>query len=152
MGSSVMIPHGLFDSSGCPSLYLPISISVYIFLYVYISESCLTLCDPMDYSPSNSSVHGILQARILEWVTMPFFQGIFLNWASNPCLLHCRQILYHWATRETLVCLYFYTKPQEFLKFKLSSLMKIYQLWILWEEQSSTQKKIPDTFSLLLQQ
>ena len=32
--------------------------------------SCLTLCDPMDYSPPGSSLHGILQARILEW--LPF--------------------------------------------------------------------------------
>ena len=32
---------------------------------------CLTLCDPMDYSPPGSSVHEILQARILEWVAMP---------------------------------------------------------------------------------
>ena len=34
-------------------------------------QSCQTLCDPMDYSPPDSSVHGILQARILEWVAMP---------------------------------------------------------------------------------
>ena len=34
-------------------------------------ESCLILCDPMDCSPPGSSVHGILQARILEWVAMP---------------------------------------------------------------------------------
>ena len=34
-------------------------------------QSCLTLCDPMGCSPSGSSVHGILQARILEWVAMP---------------------------------------------------------------------------------
>ena len=33
-------------------------------------QSCLTLCDPMDYSPAGSSVHGILQARILDWVAM----------------------------------------------------------------------------------
>ena len=33
--------------------------------------SCVQLCDPMDCSPPGSSVHGILQARILEWVTMP---------------------------------------------------------------------------------
>ena len=36
------------------------------------AKSCLTLCDPMDCSPPGSSVHGILQARILEWVAMPF--------------------------------------------------------------------------------
>ena len=34
-------------------------------------QSCLTLCDPMDCSPPDSSVHGILQARILEWVACP---------------------------------------------------------------------------------
>ena len=38
-------------------------------------QSCLTLCDPMDCSPRGSSVHGILQARILEWVTMPSSRG-----------------------------------------------------------------------------
>ena len=35
---------------------------------------CPTLCDPIDYSPPGSSVHGISQARILEWVTIPFFR------------------------------------------------------------------------------
>ena len=34
-------------------------------------QSCPTLCDPMDSSPPGSSVHGILQARILEWIAMP---------------------------------------------------------------------------------
>ena len=34
-------------------------------------QLCLTLCNPMDCSPPGSSVHGVLQARILEWVAMP---------------------------------------------------------------------------------
>ena len=38
-------------------------------------QSCLTLCDPMDCSLPGSSVHGILQARILEWVAMPSSRG-----------------------------------------------------------------------------
>ena len=38
---------------------------------VLVAQSCLTLCDPMDCSPPGSSVHGILQARRLEWVAMP---------------------------------------------------------------------------------
>ena len=38
-------------------------------------QSCLTLCDSMDCSPPGSSVHGILQARILEWVAMPSSRG-----------------------------------------------------------------------------
>ena len=48
----------------------------------------------MDYSPPGSSVHGILQARILEWVSCSLFQGIFPTQRSNPGLPHCRQILY----------------------------------------------------------
>ena len=39
---------------------------------VLVSQSCLTLCNPMDSSPPGSSVHGVLQARILEWVAIPF--------------------------------------------------------------------------------
>ena len=40
-----------------------------------VAQSCLTLCDPTDGSPPGSSVHGILQARILEWVVVPFARG-----------------------------------------------------------------------------
>ena len=85
-------------------------------LFVYLSEgcpqtvcvclslqSCLTLCDPVDCSPPGSSVHGILQARILEWVAVPSSRGIFPIQELNPYLLqlpHCRQILYSWSTGE----------------------------------------------------
>ena len=37
-----------------------------------VTQSCLALCDCMDYSLPDSSVHGILQARVLEWVAMCF--------------------------------------------------------------------------------
>ena len=47
-----------------------------------VPQSCPTLCDPMNYT-----VHGIIQARILEWVTFPFSRE------SNPGPPHCRQIL-----------------------------------------------------------
>ena len=46
------------------------------------------LCDPMDCSPPGSSVHRILQARILEWVAHFLLQGIFPTWGSNLHLLH----------------------------------------------------------------
>ena len=39
------------------------------------AQLCLTLCDSTDCSPPGSSVHGILQARILEWVAIPFSRG-----------------------------------------------------------------------------
>ena len=54
-------------------------------------QLCLTLCSPLDYSPPGSSVHGILQARMLEWVAMPFSRRASLPMKSNPhllCLLH----------------------------------------------------------------
>ena len=38
-------------------------------------QSCLTFCDPMDCSPPDSSVHGILQAKILEWAAISFSRG-----------------------------------------------------------------------------
>ena len=40
-----------------------------------VTKSCLTLCDPMDYRPPGSSVHGILQAGILGWVVISFSRG-----------------------------------------------------------------------------
>ena len=46
----------------------------------------------MDCSPTSCSVHGISQARILKLVIISFSRG--------SCLLHCRQVLYHWARRE----------------------------------------------------
>jgi len=46
-------------------------------------QSCSTLYDPMDCSPPGSSVHGILQARILEWVAMPSSRFLNLNLDQN---------------------------------------------------------------------
>ena len=43
---------------------------------VKVAQLCLTLCNSSDYSPAGSSVHGILQARILEWVAAPFSRGL----------------------------------------------------------------------------
>ena len=58
-----------------------------------VTQLCSILCDPLDYNPPSSSVHGILQTRTLEWVAIPFFKG-----SSQPRagVLHCRWILYWW--------------------------------------------------------
>ena len=64
------------------------------------AQSCLTLCDPMDYSPLGSSVHGIFPGKNTRVGCHFLLQGIFPTQGSNPrflSLLHCRQILYHWA-------------------------------------------------------
>ena len=62
---------------------------------VSCSVRCLTLLNPTDCSLPGSSVHGILQTRILEWVAIPFSRRIFSTQGSNLGLLHCRQILYY---------------------------------------------------------
>jgi len=50
---------------------------VVVIYVVEFLKSCLTLCDPMDCSLPGFSVHGISQARILEWVAIPFSRGSF---------------------------------------------------------------------------
>ena len=50
-------------------------------------QSYLTLCYPVDCSPRGSSVHGILQARILEWVAMPFSRGC--SWSRDQTCVSC---------------------------------------------------------------
>ena len=50
---------------------------------VLVTQLCPTLCDHMDCSLPGSSVHGIIQARRLEWLAIPFSRGIFLTWGLN---------------------------------------------------------------------
>ena len=62
-------------------------------VHAKLLQSCPTLCNPMDCSPPGSSVHGILQERILEWIAIYFLlQGIFLTQGLNLhlSLLHCQ--------------------------------------------------------------
>ena len=78
-----------------------------------LSQSCLTLCDTMNCSLPNSSVLGICQARIPEWVAMPSSRGIFPTQGSNLRLLqllYCRWILYQFRYQgSSSIC------PQNFL-------------------------------------
>ena len=77
-----------------------------LFIPCECARSCPTLCDPMDCSPLGSSVHGIFQARILEWVAISFSRQS--SWPRGWTCISCisRWILYHWATREALYLLY----------------------------------------------
>ena len=52
-----------------------------------VAQSCPILCDLMDYSPLSSSVHGILQVRVLEWVAIPFSKGS--SWPRDQTHLSC---------------------------------------------------------------
>ena len=67
-------------------------------MHAKLLQSCPTLCNPMDCSPPGSSVHRILQARILEWVALPFSRGsslprdeAFVSYASHIG----KWVLYH---------------------------------------------------------
>ena len=62
-------------------------------LLVLGAQLCLTLCNPKDCGLPGSSVHGILQARILGVGSQSHLQGIFLTQELNLGLLPCRQIL-----------------------------------------------------------
>ena len=56
-------------------IYTCSSVDGHVCVCAQSLQSCLTLCDPVDCSPPGSSVHGILQARILEWGAMPSFRN-----------------------------------------------------------------------------
>ena len=85
-----------------PVLYSCFLLAIYFTnAYMCISHAQLlqshpTLCNPMDCNPPGSSVRGILQVRILEWVTMPSSRGSFYILAQgwNPHLLHLQMVVY----------------------------------------------------------
>ena len=67
-------------------------------------QSCPTLCNPMDYSPPSSSVHEILQARMLEWVAMP---------SSNTVAPHYTHFIYTY----TYTYIYIYVHSRSLLVY-----------------------------------
>ena len=74
-------------------------LSIKLVVVMLVAQSCLTLCDPMDCSPPGSSVHGILQARILEWVAIPFSRSS--SWPRDwTWVLDHKWILYRLSYRE----------------------------------------------------
>ena len=81
-----------------------IQLSKYLWIafccFCLVAKSCSTLCDPMDSSLTGSSVHGISQIRILEWVAISFSRGS--SQLRDQTCIFCisRWILYHWAIRE----------------------------------------------------
>ena len=77
-----------------------------------VTQSCPTLCDPIDCSPPGSSVCGILQARILKQV--PPSPG-YLNNLLNPHLFHCRRILYRLSHQRSLKNTYIFIYTHTYL-------------------------------------
>ena len=78
LGSLYLLPGSPQIQPGClPGLCSGESILIEAFLtrHKLVAQSCPTLFDPMNYSPPGSSVHGIFQARLLEWVAISFSRG-----------------------------------------------------------------------------
>ena len=68
-----------------------------------VTQPCLTLCDPMDRSLSCSSIHGTLQARVLEWIAISSSRGLPTpTQESNPGLSNCRQTPHHLSHQGSL--------------------------------------------------
>ena len=65
-----------------------------------VAQSCLTLCDPMDCSPPGSSVHGIFQAGVLEWVAVSFSKGSSQPRDRTQVSHTAGRCFTVWATRE----------------------------------------------------
>ena len=87
----------------CKSLMVWVScecLYVCVCVCVFVTQSCLTLWDPTDCNPPGSSVYGILLAKILEWVAIPFSKGSSRprDWTWVSCTPG--GFLTVWATRE----------------------------------------------------
>jgi len=70
---------------------------------VSVTHSCLSLCNPMDCSPPGSSVHGIFQARIPEWVAISFFRGSSRSRDRTWVSYIAGGFFTLWATRELFI-------------------------------------------------
>ena len=71
-----------------------------IYICCLVAQSCPTLCNSVDCSPPGSSVHGLLQARTLEWVAISFSRrsSCLRDWTRVSCI--DRWVLYHWAIKD----------------------------------------------------
>ena len=90
--------------------WLKIKIVAYSFLYSHLVVvvqlvNCVWLLRPHGLLLPGSSVQGVPQARILEWVAISFFSfSRGSSWPRDQTLVSYMQVLYHWATREALYC------------------------------------------------
>ena len=72
---------------------------------MFVAQSCLTLCNPMDSSPPGSSFHGILQAKILEQIVIPFSRRSSWSWDQTQVFCISGRLFTIWATREAPIYL-----------------------------------------------
>ena len=104
-----------------------------------VTQSCPTLCDPVDCSLPGSSVHGILHSpgKNTEVGCHALLQGIFLTPGSNPTLLHCRWILYHLSHQGSPFLILIYIIIIVTLRAILIYNFNLINIWILILKLSS---------------
>ena len=122
------------NDSQCLSLKGPIFYRYkdihYSKLCYLVAKLCLTLCNPMDCSLPGSSDLGILQAKLLEWVAIPFSKGC--SQPRNQTWIFCvfctgKRILYHWSTRTLyLFCVWYNILFKLIIVFHLMSLRNVF--------------------------
>ena len=115
----------LINRKKCPSSL------IILCMYVKVTQSCLSLCNPMDYT-----VHGILQTRILNWVAVPFSKGSSqLRDQTQLSWISCR-FFTSWASREGYKHFYY---PQKHSPHSLGSrcLFLLYPRTLLSDKQPS---------------
>ena len=74
---------------------MSLKVNLYCIMHACsVAQSCTTLCNPMYYRPPGSSVHGIAQARILEWVAISSSKGSFQPWDQTQVFCIGRRIFF----------------------------------------------------------
>ena len=91
--------------SSYPRVYMSVCVCVFTCMYILYAaaaakslQSCPTLCNPIDGSPPGSSVPGILQARILEWVAISF--SIYIVYLPGSIQTHIHTCVYTWVSLQ----------------------------------------------------
>ena len=114
-----------------------------------VAQPCPTLCNPMDCSPLGSSVHGISQARTLEWVSISFSRSS--TWPRDQIHVSCigMWILSHWSTWETLPMLKGFYKPKHIHQVKAGAQLTQITSFPLWVLPLDTPSPIKPCFSPL---
>ena len=94
-----------------------------------VAQSCLTLCDPMDCSPPGSSIHGIFQARVLEWGAISFSRGS--SWPRDRTLVSriVGSRFYHWGKPSDWIVIH-HSKKLHLANVSTFTFPKLNFLWV----------------------
>ena len=116
-----------------------------LYMHACWAASVLSLCDPVDYSPPGSSVSGILQARLLQWVAMPSSRApsrprdqthvSYVSFIGRQVLYH-----YHLGSPYMYIITFFWIIYLYYLFQKMSEEMNE---WMKWSEEKKGSELLP---------